>query len=64
MLSVGFNFSYLLNTQLNSATASNAPTHGATIGIQAYDQLEGPFPFIGRIACAKRGPKSLAGLIA
>ena len=45
-------------------TASNAPTIGPTIGTHAYPIFELPLPLIGRIACAKRGPKSLAGLIA
>src|SRR5579863_4720491 len=40
------------------------PKMGPTIGIQAYAQSELPLPAIGKIACAKRGPKSRAGLIA
>src|SRR5437867_7990386 len=37
---------------------------GPITGIGAYPQSEPPFPSIGRIACAMRGPRSRAGLIA
>ena len=40
------------------------PIIGPTTGIQEYFQFESPLPFIGSIACAILGPKSLAGLIA
>ena len=40
------------------------PIIGPTTGTQAYFQFESPLPFIGSIACAILGPKSLAGLIA
>ena len=39
-----------------------APIVGPTIGIQEYFQLDPPLPFIGSIAWAILGPKSLAGL--
>src|SRR6267143_1228585 len=38
--------------------------NGPTIGTKAYPQSELPFSLMGRIACARRGPKSRAGLIA
>jgi hypothetical protein len=37
---------------------------GPTIGTQEYAQSDPPLPAIGSSACAKRGPKSRAGLIA
>src|SRR6266446_3481305 len=37
---------------------------GPITGIGAYPQSEPPFPAIGRIACAMRGPRSRAGLMA
>src|SRR3981189_1523246 len=38
--------------------------NGPTIGTNAYPQSEFPLALIGRIACARRGPKSRAGFIA
>src|SRR6266576_226828 len=42
-----------------------APMHpainGPTIGTSAYPQSDFPFPLIGRMAWARRGPKSRAG---
>lgn len=40
------------------------PAIGPNTGTIAYDQLDLPFPAIGNIAWAIRGPKSRAGLIA
>src|ERR1700692_3978189 len=37
---------------------------GPRIGTQEYAQSDPPLPAIGSSACAKRGPKSRAGLIA
>src|ERR1039458_543963 len=44
--------------------ASAAPSSGPIIGIGAYAQSELPFPATGHSACATRGPKSRAGLMA
>src|SRR5699024_5713290 len=41
-----------------------APMIGPTTGIQAYPQSEVPLPGMGSSACAIRGPRSRAGLIA
>src|SRR3954463_2077788 len=40
------------------------PIIGPTTGIHAYSQSDVPFPGIGRTACATRGAKSRAGLMA
>src|SRR5215472_16929159 len=53
----------MLNPRI-TATASIAPATGPSTGTQAYRQPELPFPAIGRIECASRGPRSRAGLIA
>ncbi|CRG03885.1 Uncharacterised protein [Streptococcus pneumoniae] len=46
-------------------TAPNIPPEiGPKTGTIAYDQFEPPLPAIGKMACAIRGPKSRAGLIA
>ena len=37
---------------------------GPTTGTQAYPQSLEPLPLIGRKACAMRGPRSRAGLMA
>src|SRR5439155_18246366 len=44
--------------------AIRPPMIGPATGIHAYPQSEFPLPAIGRSACASRGPKSRAGLIA
>src|SRR5216110_2128833 len=44
--------------------ASPAPMSGPIIGTSAYPQSELPLSLIGKTACATRGPKSRAGLIA
>ena len=37
---------------------------GPTTGTHEYDQSLPPLPLMGRMACAMRGPRSRAGLIA
>src|SRR5699024_12877159 len=43
---------------------SAPPMKGPRTGTQAYPQSEVPLFLIGRIACARRGPRSRAGLMA
>ena len=45
-------------------TAGPGTDSGPTTGTHAYDQSLEPLPLIGRIACAMRGPRSRAGLMA
>src|SRR5215831_17310747 len=44
--------------------AKAAPSSGPTTGTQEYDQSEPPLLATGNSACATRGPRSRAGLIA
>src|SRR5690349_18941283 len=53
-----------LHRALYKTAPTTPPMVGPTIGIQAYPQSEVPFPGIGSSACAIRGPRSRAGLIA
>ena len=46
------------------AAANAPPSIGPRTGIHAYAQSLLPFPLIGNIKCAIRGPRSRAGLIA
>lgn len=50
--------------QWRKAAARAAPVRSPTMGTQAYFQLEGPFPAMGRRKWVSRGPKSRAGLMA
>src|SRR5205807_4200527 len=54
----------VIPTSLMMTAARPAPMSGPKIGTRAYPQSEPPLSLIGRTACATRGPKSLAGLIA
>ena len=47
-----------------SNAATTAPTTGPMMTTGAYPQLEPPLPLIGSTACAIRGPRSRAGLMA
>src|SRR5437764_12497663 len=54
----------MIPTHLMIRAAKAAPTKGPMIGIGAYRQSELPLAGIGRTACATRGAKSRAGLMA
>ena len=57
-------FRQAMPAALTISAASAAPSSGPNIGIGAYAQSEVPFPATGHSACATRGPKSRAGLMA
>jgi len=52
------------NTADPARAPSTPPAIGAATGIQLYSQSEPPLPAMGRTACAIRGLRSRAGLIA
>src|SRR4051794_2762961 len=54
----------MIPTHLIIRAAKAAPSKGPMIGIGAYRQSELPLALIGRTACATRGAKSRAGLMA
>src|SRR4051794_8220369 len=54
----------MIPTHLIIRAAKAAPSKGPMIGIGAYRQSELPLAGIGRTACAMRGAKSRAGLMA
>src|SRR3954453_3598106 len=54
----------MIPTHLMIRAAKAAPTKGPMIGIGAYRQSELPLAGMGRTACATRGAKSRAGLMA
>src|SRR5436309_13946445 len=54
----------MIPTHLIMSAASTAPISGPMIGTPAYPQSEPPLALIGRTACAMRGAKSRAGLMA
>src|SRR5256885_2919129 len=54
----------MIPTHLMIRAAKAAPSKGPMIGIGAYRQSELPLAGIGRTACATRGAKSRAGLMA
>src|SRR3954467_5361621 len=54
----------MIPTHLIIRAAKAAPSKGPMIGIGAYRQSEPPLALIGRTACATRGAKSRAGLMA